>query len=354
MKKQFTILLSLIFVLALSIPIMADATSGACSYHSGVNCSRGWQADGTVYCNDNWTGSMVYYDFMLMCEDEKFAPECVDYIRGKDEYLKKINGLLDDARMKIAYTDTSNPYVAQRWENYLDYLYTLRDRQISRYNDIARICTNDIKKKQQQYLDLQKIQLSCSEGTILSGNICISHTDNCKNYYGQNVYGVKGDNSNSSCSCLSGYNWSSDQTACVKNETITSPEIKGVSDNNLIPEGAIIKTADNPDIYIVKYVGAKKFKRLILSPSVFNNYGHLKWENVMDVDKSIVDSFTTSDLVRAVGDDKVYKLSASGDTGQKRMIKNSAVLTKFGLDADSIYEINSFDRESYIAGLDLE
>ncbi|MCK4891464.1 MAG: hypothetical protein KAS78_02230, partial [Candidatus Pacebacteria bacterium] len=108
------------------------------------------------------------------------------------------------------------------------------------------------------------------------------------------------------------------------------------------------------DIYIVKYVGTKKFKRLILSPSVFNNYGHLRWEDVMDVSQAVLDEFTTSELVRAVGDDKTYRLYAQGDTGQKRMIKNNSVLTRLGLDPDSIYEINSFDRESYVKGLDLE
>jgi hypothetical protein len=315
MKKQLTILLSLIFVLALSIPMIADATSGACSSHSGVNCSKGWQANGTVYCNDNWTGSMVFYDFMLMCKDEKFAPECVDYIKGKDEYLNAINKLLDDTLTKMAYTDTSNPYVAQRWRNYLDYLYTLRDGQISRYNDIARICTDDIKKKQQQYLALQKIQLSCADGYVLSGNSCITLNQLCVNNYGVYSYyaGTKSSDGKYNCSCLSGYGWNSSQTACVA----TSPEIKGASDNNLIPEGALIRVENGIDVYIVKYVGSKKFKRLILSPSVFNNYGHLKWEDVMNVSQAVLDSYTTSNLVRAVGDDKIYWLYAQGDTGGK-------------------------------------
>ena len=130
------------------------------------------------------------------------------------------------------------------------------------------------------------------------------------------------------------------------------PIVKGVT--NIIPEGALIKATNGIDIYIVKYVGTKKFKRLILSPSVFNNYGHLRWEDVMDVSQAVLDEFTTSELVRAVGDDKTYRLYAQGDTGQKRMIKNNSVLTRLGLDPDSIYEINSFDRESYVKGFDLE
>ena len=190
---------------------------------------------------------------------------------------------------------------------------------------------------------------SCSDGYILSNNKCITHTENCKNHYGGNIYGVKGGDGNSSCHCLSGYNWSSSEMACVE----ISSEIKGV-DHLLFPEGALIRATNGIDIYIVKYVGSKKFKRLILSPSVFNNYGHLKWEDVMDVSQATLNSFTTSELVRAVDDDKIYRLYAQGDTGQKRMIKNNSVLTRLGLDPDSVYEINKFDRESYVRDLDLE
>ncbi len=121
-----------------------------------------------------------------------------------------------------------------------------------------------------------------------------------------------------------------------------------------IPEGALIRARGDIDVYIVKYVGTKKFKRLILSPSVFNNYGHLKWSDVRDVEQSVVSAFTTSELVRAVGDEKVYKLYPSGDSGQKRWIKTAEAFLQMGFDWDAIYEINSFDRDSYVTGSDLE
>lgn len=117
-----------------------------------------------------------------------------------------------------------------------------------------------------------------------------------------------------------------------------------------IPEGALIRAHGDIDIYIVKYVGSKKFKRLILSPSVFNNYGHLRWEDVMDVDQSVIDSFTTSELVRAVGDEKIYKLYPQGDTGEKRWIKTPEGFARNSWDQAAIYEINTFDRDSYITG----
>jgi len=207
------------------------------------------------------------------------------------------------------------------------------------YDETSKTCVcNSGYSKNSKGVCEKEQRTSCPEGFIVGRNRCVTLDKNCTDVYGPNIYSKGTFEGYTLCGCKDGYDWNFNQTSC----------------NIFPPEGAVIRTVGDIDVYIVKYVGTKKFKRLVLSPDVFNNYGHLKWENVMDVNKSIVDSFTTSDLVRAAGDDKVYKLSASGDAGQKRLIKNSAVLTKFGLDADSIYEINSFDRDSYVAGLDLE
>ncbi|MBU1102667.1 cohesin domain-containing protein [Patescibacteria group bacterium] len=121
-----------------------------------------------------------------------------------------------------------------------------------------------------------------------------------------------------------------------------------------ILEGGLIRAQGDIDVYIVKYVGTKKFKRLILSPSVFNSYQHLKWSDIKDVDKSIVDSFTTSELVRAIGDPKVYKLYPAGDTGEKRWIKTADAFVGMGFDWDAVYQINQVDRDSYVEGSVLE
>lgn len=121
-----------------------------------------------------------------------------------------------------------------------------------------------------------------------------------------------------------------------------------------IPEGGLIRVIGDTDVWIVKYVGTKKFKRLILSPNVFNSYGHLKWGDIKDIDKSTVDSFTISDLVRAVNDVEVYKLYPSGDTGQKRWITTADSFTRMSFDWDSIYQINQVDRDSYNTGQTIE
>lgn len=114
------------------------------------------------------------------------------------------------------------------------------------------------------------------------------------------------------------------------------------------------------DIYIVKLVGDKKFRRLVLSPHVFNSYGHLKWENVKTVAQATMDMYVVSDIVRCqdpdfgVDDPKVYKLTADGDTGAKRHLNMTAAQFEAkGYDWDSIYIINKTDRDAYTTGSDI-
>ena len=119
-----------------------------------------------------------------------------------------------------------------------------------------------------------------------------------------------------------------------------------------IPDGALIRASGDVDVYVVKYVQDKKFKRLILSPGVFNNYGHLRWEDVREVTPATRDNFTTSSFVRSVGDVRVFILYPNGDIGEKRWVPSSEIFTAYGFDWDAIYEINSFDRDSYSMGND--
>jgi len=125
------------------------------------------------------------------------------------------------------------------------------------------------------------------------------------------------------------------------------PEITDLNDGDLI-RNSNVEDITKFDIYIVKIVGDKKFKRLILSPSVFESYEHLNWEDVKDVDQLTINAYTTSDLVRTDGDDKVYQLFPSGDTGTKQWLNITAQeFIDQGYDGDSIYEVNSVDINSY-------
>ena len=113
-----------------------------------------------------------------------------------------------------------------------------------------------------------------------------------------------------------------------------------------ISEGAIIKTAYNPDVYIIKYKNGKQYKRLILNPEVFESYGHLEWGNVQLVSRSVMNSYATSDLIRIVGRSNIYRLISNGDTGSKHYL-----VSTIGHDLSSVYTINSVDFGNYMTGL---
>lgn len=119
-------------------------------------------------------------------------------------------------------------------------------------------------------------------------------------------------------------------------------------------EGSLLRAKGDIDVYVIKYSGSKKFKRLILNTMVFENYRHLRWSDVIDVDRDILDSFATSDLVRVAKDSRVFKLFPSGDAGKKRWVSTSNVFARMRLDWDAIYEINRFDRDSYAEEAPLE
>jgi len=67
-----------------------------------------------------------------------------------------------------------------------------------------------------------------------------------------------------------------------------------------------------------------------------------------------MDAFTTSDLVKALGDTKVYKLVPNGDVGTKQWLNMTAeAFTAGGYDWDAIYVINNVDRDNYTVSSDI-
>ena len=128
-----------------------------------------------------------------------------------------------------------------------------------------------------------------------------------------------------------------------------------IVDGDLIKSNAInsdgTPTIESLDVYIVKVVADKKFKRLILSPTVFESYGHLNYGDIMTVSQAVMDEYATSALVRVDTDpaEKVYAMAPSGDTGAKGWVNltTTQFVDEASSDADSIYTINAVDGASY-------
>ena len=136
---------------------------------------------------------------------------------------------------------------------------------------------------------------------------------------------------------------------------VTVGETAGIVDGDVVraPDASGM---DQFDVYIVKLINGKKFRRLVLSPHVFESYGHLQWGNIKDISDTQMQTYEISNIIRCydptegVDDPKVYRLYPDGDAGAKRWMNMTA--NKFGAsyDWDSIYFINKIDRDAYITG----
>lgn len=56
-----------------------------------------------------------------------------DYVMARDKYLKNIDSMIDGAKSSMIDMDLGNPYVADRMNKYMNYLYILKGRQTKRY-----------------------------------------------------------------------------------------------------------------------------------------------------------------------------------------------------------------------------
>ena len=122
------------------------------------------------------------------------------------------------------------------------------------------------------------------------------------------------------------------------------------------------------DVYIIKTINNKKYKRLILTPQIFESYSHFDknkdnnpWNDIITTDKQTIDTFTISNIVRCqdeqrnINDPKVYKLEPNNDTGIKRHLNlTTEQFTAKGYDWNEIFIINKEERDWYEMGETLE
>lgn len=110
-----------------------------------------------------------------------------------------------------------------------------------------------------------------------------------------------------------------------------------------LQDGDLIQVSGEIDVYIVKIISGKHFKRLILNPEIFNSYGHLRWDTIQQVAQSVADRFQTSNLVKEVYpngtavNNNTYALFPHQDTGIKRLVVGGTY------DPDSVYNINHLE-----------
>lgn len=172
-QKINKIIISILMVSFLVMPFFvtrntANATSGACSWHGGVNCSAGADWDGSVICYDGWRGSSVSYNSMVKCNN---------------------------------YGSSYNSYSLPSYNSY---------SLPSSYYSTPTCPLNSL----YSYLD---DTCKCNYGYIADGDKCISGNSYCWNKYG---YNSDYNSLNKTCEC--GYGYLMDNGRCISEDTYCS------------------------------------------------------------------------------------------------------------------------------------
>ncbi|MEX0877571.1 MAG: hypothetical protein WDZ40_01750 [Candidatus Spechtbacterales bacterium] len=111
------------------------------------------------------------------------------------------------------------------------------------------------------------------------------------------------------------------------------------------PDGALVREEGNDRVYIIKNTPeGNSYKRWVQAPQIIDMYGHLSWDNVLVVDRGVLDEYEDVSVIRYTGDRRVYIVSA---TGEKSWITTEEEFLGLGLRFDMVYEINEREFNFY-------
>jgi|ERR1035437_339275 hypothetical protein len=198
----------------------ALATSGACSYHSGVNCSYGSTLEGKVMCNDGWINSSVYFSDADECKIPSCTPPSGSGCKTESDYgalsvklsssggylggSASNQGVLNQCRNEIeAYQSAYQAYqqcLSTSSSNYVPYYTPPASPVVSPSQDT--LCKREF-GSYAVAVNTQANQCSCTDGYKFgkSGQ-CIPETNYCAERIGNDSYF---DTSKQVCTCNNGY-----------------------------------------------------------------------------------------------------------------------------------------------------
>ncbi len=113
------------------------------------------------------------------------------------------------------------------------------------------------------------------------------------------------------------------------------------------PNGSLLRAKGDTKVYVIY----GQYKRWIRSPEIFRMYGHLKWENIIEVDGATINYYIESRLVRAASDTRVFEVD---DSRVKHWLNMTAAsFTLSGRTWESIFIMNERERDYYPEGNDI-
>ena len=129
----------------------------------------------------------------------------------------------------------------------------------------------------------------------------------------------------------------------VASEVVSDSIIYTDKSNPIIPNGSLIRAINGYKVYITK----GNYIRHILNGDIFNFYGHLSWDNIVELTSTQLNSYQESYLIRASNDYRVYKI-----IDNKKHWLNITVeeFENRGYGWDEVYIVNEEERDFYETG----
>lgn len=279
--KKYKIILIFTFILSSISFNLAHATSGACSWHGGVNCSAYSPINGNAICNDG-ADSGVAYSFMSECSPNATHPyltcsaSCsLDAIQSQCDDQKAV------ARGISVTSGLSGSPMASTQQNEIDTDCQNKKRaceiEINGYNSCVSL--NNQRFEQQNQLINQRALITkkascnaqggenynydsnsnsckCDKYYWLEGGSCVFSVLSCAQKFGQNSKPVYDNSGNNTCQCVDGYSFDS-AGKCVSNTKPSEVSFSQLLDKN----SSLIKETNNKSGFIPE-------KKEVDSPSV--------------------------------------------------------------------------------------
>lgn len=115
-------------------------------------------------------------------------------------------------------------------------------------------------------------------------------------------------------------------------------------------DGALLRAIGDTKVYVYKNpASGAESKRWIPSPEIFNGYGHLRWQDIIDVDPAVISAISESRLIKFIGDYRVYELSEDA-TIKSWLDITPAQFNISGRSWNAIFEVNQNEYDWYATG----
>ena len=138
--------------------------------------------------------------------------------------------------------------------------------------------------------------------------------------------------------------------ASLLDELNSSRGQEEVAGESVFSDGVLLRANGDSKVYVYKRSSdGIESKRWIPSPEVFNGYGHLRWQDIVDVDPATLSAIPESRLIKFIGDYRVYEVSESGDAKQWLDI-TPAQFDLSGRNWSAIFEVNRNEFDFYSTG----